>query len=119
MDLCPSAEEVAAVAFRRTFQDFTCGRCGHANRGDGYTNHCARCLWSRHVDVDPGDRAATCGALMEPVDGHLERGEWLVVHRCTGCGTERRCRTSALDDVEVLVEVARQHADRFMTGGPG
>jgi len=105
------------VAFRRTVEDFVCGHCGATNRGDGYTNHCAHCLWSRHVDVDPGDRAATCGGLMEPVDALLERDQWLLVHRCTACGARRRCRASAADDRDLILEVARRRAERFMTGG--
>jgi hypothetical protein len=104
------------VGFRRTVEDFDCGHCGAANRGDGYTNHCARCLWSRHVDVDPGDRAATCGGLMEPVDALLERDRWLLVHRCTECGLRRRCRAAAADDLDLLLDVARRRAERFMTG---
>jgi hypothetical protein len=94
-------------------EDFACGHCGAPNHGDGYTNHCAQCLWSRHVDVDPGDRADTCGGLMAPVDAQLERGRWLVVHCCTVCGVQRRCRTSGADDVDVLAEVARRRATGF------
>ena len=25
------------------------------------------CLWSRHLDVEPGDRSADCGGIMEPL----------------------------------------------------
>ena len=71
--------------------------------GDGYTNHCPACLWSRHVDVHPGDRAATCRALMEPVQLLYERGEFVVVHRCTACGAVRRCRTRPDDDLSVIL----------------
>ena len=56
-----------------------------------------------HVDIDPGDRAATCRALMEPRALVYERGEFLVVHRCTACGAERRCRTKPEDDLSVLL----------------
>jgi hypothetical protein len=44
--------------FQRCKEDFRCGHCGHLERGDGYTNHCTACLWSAHVDIQPGDRAA-------------------------------------------------------------
>ncbi|WP_265181671.1 RNHCP domain-containing protein [Geomicrobium sp. JCM 19055] len=33
-----------------------------------YRNHCPSCLYSKHVDVIPGDRASTCHSLMEPID---------------------------------------------------
>jgi hypothetical protein len=56
-----------------------------------------------HVDVHPGDRAASCRALMEPVRLVYERDRFVVVHRCVGCGCERRNRTAADDDLSVLL----------------
>ena len=40
---------------------------------------------------------------MEPVELRYERGEFMVVHRCTACGIERRCRTKPDDDLSVLL----------------
>jgi len=57
-----------------------------------------------HVDVHPGDRAATCRALMEPVGLMYERGEFVVVHSCTGCGRMRRNRAAADDDLDALLD---------------
>jgi hypothetical protein len=67
--------------------------------GNGYTNHCPACLWSLHVDVHPGDRAATCRALMAPVQVLYERGELVLVHECTRCGHRKRNRASPDDDI--------------------
>ena len=53
--------------FNRRIEDFTCEHCGTEVHGNGYTNHCPNCLWSKHVDINPGDRAADCGGLMEPI----------------------------------------------------
>ncbi|MGZ4610681.1 MAG: RNHCP domain-containing protein [Actinomycetes bacterium] len=105
------------MGFKRTVEDFVCEHCGAPNRGDGYTNHCARCLHSKHVDVAPGDRAAECQGLMVPVDVLVERGRQVLLHRCVQCGTERRCRTSAADDMEAMTAIMRDRAQRFMTGG--
>jgi hypothetical protein len=105
------------MSFRRTVEDFTCEHCGSFNRGDGYTNHCTRCLHSKHVDDSPGDRAAGCHGDMAPVDVLLERGRHVLVHRCTRCGIERRCRTSPGDDRDAMDAVVRAKADRFLTGG--
>lgn len=107
------------MAFTRLVEDFTCEHCGAGIRGDGYTNHCARCLHSKHVDVDPGDRAAECLGLMEPVDVLLVRGERVLVHRCLRCGVQRRCRTAAEDDVEAMHDVIRAKGARYLTGGTG
>jgi DNA-directed RNA polymerase subunit RPC12/RpoP len=85
---------------------FTCAHCG-ANveplRDGGYRNHCPRCLWSMHVDERPGDRVCSCRGRMQPVavDYRAPKG-FVVEHRCTKCGAERR-NNAAPDDVDALV----------------
>ena len=54
--------------FVRRREDFVCEHCGTKVVGDGYTNHCPKCLWSKHVDIMPGDRAEDCQGLMRPID---------------------------------------------------
>lgn len=61
------------------------------------------CLWSLHVDVHPGDRAATCRAPMQPVRVLYERGEFVLEHECTACGHVRRNRASPSDDLTPLL----------------
>jgi hypothetical protein len=101
------------MAFTRRVEDFTCEHCGSVNHGDGYTNHCSSCLHSKHVDIDPGDRAAECQGLMAPIDVLLERGRHVLVHQCTRCGVQRRCRTSAGDDVDAMVEIVQARASGY------
>jgi hypothetical protein len=40
--------------FQKTVEDFVCEHCGHPVAGNGYTNHCSQCLWSKHVDDNSG-----------------------------------------------------------------
>ena len=96
--------------FQRRVEDFACGHCGAEVAGDGYTNHCPKCLWSRHVDVNPGDRAAECGGAMRPVAVEPARGGWTLTHHCETCGAERRCKSAAADDRDALLAVARAAA---------
>jgi RNHCP domain len=90
-------------SFTRRQEDFTCLRCQTPVRGNGYTNHCPACLWSRHVDVNPGDRDADCGGPMEPVGALSEGGGVVLVHRCVVCGHLRRNRSAADDDRGLLL----------------
>jgi len=89
--------------FTRTREDFRCEQCETSVVGNGYTNHCPACLWSKHVDQHPGDRAATCRAPMQPIQLLYEHGEFIVVHRCTGCSAVRRNRASDDDDLRALM----------------
>lgn len=81
-------------------------QCGALVTGDGYTNHCPRCLWSLHVDINPGDRAAACDAPMRPVGLEQRSGEWRVMHECTACGYRKVNRLAADDDEDVVRALA-------------
>jgi hypothetical protein len=77
--------------------------------GTAHRNHCPHCLWSRHVDDSPGDRAALaeCGSAMEPIAVCVRGdGEWVLVHRCTGCDTVHLNRTAGDDNPLPLVRLA-------------
>lgn len=89
--------------FTRTVEDFTCESCGRQVRGNGYTNHCPHCLYSKHVDVNPGDRAADCGGLMTPVAAGIERDQKFVVHRCEKCGHLHKNRVAPQDNSAVVL----------------
>ncbi len=75
--------------------------------GTSHRNHCPNCLWSRHLDDTPGDRAADCGARMEPLAISVRGdGEWVIVHRCTGCGVLHANRTAGDDNALPLTRLA-------------
>ena len=92
--------------FKRTVEDFVCEHCGTHIQGDGYTNHCPRCLWSKHVDVDPGDRAERCAGAMEPVALEGSSPHYVIVHRCQKCGAQRRISADTNDDTKALLALA-------------
>jgi RNHCP domain len=97
--------------FARRIEDFVCTHCGAGATGDGYTNHCPKCLWSAHVDVHPGDRAESCGGAMRPVAVEDKGGKRALVHRCERCGAERRCKTAPDDDLDAILAVARRASE--------
>ncbi|MEI6288350.1 MAG: RNHCP domain-containing protein [bacterium] len=101
------------MSFIRTKEDFVCGHCGASVKGNGYTNHCPKCLWSKHVDVQPGDRQEECGGLMKPVDIFLrKRGTWVIVHLCETCGEKRNNRVSEEDDFDEVVRLEKEIVDK-------
>lgn len=104
----PDKKPVISKRFTRTIEDFTCGHCGREVRGDGYTNHCPACLWSRHVDKNPGDRAEGCGGMMEPVTGEKSGKEFMIVHKCAICGFVRRNRLGGGDDFDAFVALSKR-----------
>jgi|SRR3989338_1087712 len=89
--------------FTRTKEDFTCSQCGTFVAGDGYTNHCPVCLWSRHVDVNPGDRLADCDGEMEPIRLTVKGHNQVITHRCVKCGYERNNHARDTDSRKALL----------------
>jgi ribosome biogenesis GTPase / thiamine phosphate phosphatase len=90
---------------------FTCARCSRPvpleAAGSGHRNHCPYCLHSVHLDDAPGDRAACCGGLMEPVTVWVRRsGEWALVHRCRTCGRLSSNRIAGDDNEALLLSLA-------------
>jgi Zn finger protein HypA/HybF involved in hydrogenase expression len=91
------------MVFIRTVEDFTCEHCGHHVEGNGYTNHCPHCLYSKHVDNEPGDRAATCGGMMPPTHVEYEKREWILTHTCERCRHTKRNKMTREDRMDVAV----------------
>ncbi|MBX3361401.1 MAG: RNHCP domain-containing protein [Phycisphaeraceae bacterium] len=90
---------------------FTCIVCSfqvsQSAWGTRHRNHCPHCLWSRHLDDEPGDRRCPCREPMEPIAIEVRKdGEWSIVHRCAGCGTLRTNRIAGDDHELALLALA-------------
>jgi len=103
--------------FTRTIENFTCEHCGFEVKGNGYTNHCPKCLWSKHVDKNPGDRLEACGGMMEPVGSEKEGKSDMILHRCVRCGFERRNGLRKEDDFDAFIKISKGAAERIGQGG--
>jgi len=93
--------------FQRNREDFVCEHCGYEVKGNGYTNHCPGCLYSKHVDINPGDRAAQCRGLMEPVGVETGKKGYLILHRCLVCGVIKKNKSAPEDSFEAILAVMR------------
>ncbi|MCL2629723.1 MAG: RNHCP domain-containing protein [Alphaproteobacteria bacterium] len=93
--------------FQRRIEDFICQRCGAKVSGDGYTNHCPACLYSKDVDINPGDRASECQGLMEPLSVEVKKDHYVILHKCTKCGKERKNKSSKKDDFDIILKISQ------------
>jgi len=91
--------------FIKRKEDFICKHCGFKVIGSGYTDHCPRCLWSKHVDINPGDRQAKCRGLMRPVAVGKKHGVWRIKYYCLKCGYEHWVKMAKEDDWEKIVKM--------------
>jgi hypothetical protein len=103
---------VQTPKFQRRTENFECEQCGVRVIGSGFTNHCPACLWSKHVDINPGDRADPCHGMMKPVAVERQRDSYRIKFRCLRCGLERWNKAAPEDNFEVLLKIARKQADQ-------
>jgi hypothetical protein len=86
-----------------------CGKCVEALSTGSFRNHCPYCLWSRHVDIVPGDRRETCLGMMQPrsLERHAKKG-WMIVHECTACSKQQRNKAAPDDTMELLIGLTQR-----------
>jgi rubrerythrin len=99
--------------FIKNDQGFICKNCGrnvlHLSKTS--RNHCPYCLYSLHVDNNPGDRKNDCGGLMEPIgiEAGGKRG-YVIIHKCTKCGVIKKNKAAVAgvepDDMNVIIKLS-------------
>ncbi len=98
--------------FTKIDEAFECENCGKKIEPLGYTcrDHCDNCLYSKHVDINPGDREETCHGLLEPIRVELDSKKgYVIVYRCKKCGAIRRNKAANDDNMDLIIALtARQ-----------
>lgn len=55
-------------------------------KGGKCRNHCNFCLYSQHIDIEPGDRKHSCKGLMKPKGTEKRKKGVYIQHQCEKCG---------------------------------
>ena len=95
-----------SAKFTKKQEDFVCEVCGLHVHGTGYTTHCPRCLSSKHVDINPGDRACTCHGIMMATGFELRHGVEYIIHTCQKCGHTRANKVSPDDNRDAVMALS-------------
>jgi hypothetical protein len=109
-DLAESAKIFILMpkGFIKNKEDFTCENCGVFIIGNGYTNHCHECFYSKHVDINPGDRLDACNGLMKPISVQGSTNNITITHKCLSCGFTRNNKLQEQDNVQKLAELVQK-----------
>ncbi len=91
--------------FSRKIEDFTCINCGKYVVGNGYTNHCPNCLYSLHVDINPGDRLSDCKGIMIPLRTEYSKDIFIIYHKCLKCGVIKKVKADKSDNKDLLIKL--------------
>lgn len=99
--------------FNMIDEAFVCDVCGNMVDRLNYTarDHCNKCLCSKHVDVNPGDRKEDCKGILVPVSIEKSSKDKLkIVYRCEKCGSIKKNIVAADDDFEKILEVMKKNS---------
>ena len=95
-------------------EDFVCDVCGTKVKHLGYTarDHCPKCLCSKHVDINPGDRACKCHGILKPVAIEMgKKGEYKIVYVCETCGAIKRNKAAKDDNMDLIIKIMSNPMD--------
>ena len=86
-----------------------CENCGNKVPTLGYTSrdHCNKCLFSKHVDKNPGDRSENCKGKLIPiaVQNDAKKG-YVIIYRCEKCGAIRKNISAKDDDMNLIIKLS-------------
>ncbi len=98
--------------FKVIDEEFICENCGRQVPKLGYScrNHCPYCLYSKHVDIEPGDRLETCHGLLKPIgiETSSKKG-YIIIFKCQKCGSIRKNKVAEDDDMDKIIALSANH----------
>ena len=98
--------------FNEIDEDFTCSNCGKYVTKLGYScrDHCPYCLYSKHVDINPGDRQNDCKGDLEPVGIEISNKKgYVILYRCKKCGMMHKNKAADDDNMDLIISLSAKH----------
>lgn len=85
--------------FSKLDEEFICENCNKEVKKLNYTSrdHCPYCLYSKHVDLNPGDRANECKGLLVPIELEKFKDTYKIIYKCNKCNKIHK-NIKAIDD---------------------
>ena len=90
-------------------EEFICENCGEQVLPLGYTarDHCPHCLYSKHVDIMPGDRENPCKGLLKPVGIEKFKDTYKILYKCNSCNEPHKNIMAKDDNMELIIELSK------------
>lgn len=92
-------------------EEFVCDNCGKIVNKLNYTarDHCPFCLYSKHVDINPGDRLNKCKGLLKPIDIEKYKDSYKIIYECTKCHEKHKNIMANDDDYNIIIEISKKN----------
>lgn len=95
--------------FNMIDEKFVCEHCSSEVSPLGYTarDHCNSCLYSKHVDINPGDRLNDCKGLLKPIGIEKFKDTYKIIYKCEKCGETHKNIMANDDNYDVIIEISK------------
>lgn len=70
-------------------------------------DHCPYCLYSKHVDINPGDRLNDCLGLLEPIGIEKFKDSFKIVYKCKKCNQIHKNIMANDDNMDLIIDISR------------
>lgn len=90
-------------------EEFICDNCGQNVSKLEYTarDHCPYCLYSKHVDINPGDRLNECRGLLKPVGIEKFKNSYKIVYHCEKCNAIHKNIMANDDNFDKIIVLSK------------
>ena len=87
---------------------FICENCNKQVEKLNYTarDHCPFCLYSKHLDIMPGDRKNTCKGMLKPLEIEKYKNTYKIIYMCEKCGKKHKNIIANDDDFNKIIELS-------------
>lgn len=91
-------------------EKFICENCHKEVDKLNYTarDHCPYCLYSKHVDIMPGDRQNECKGLLKPIAIEKFKDTYKIVYKCEKCNQIHKNIVANDDDMNLIIELSKE-----------
>lgn len=90
-------------------ENFKCEYCHENVTTLKYTarDHCPTCLYSKHVDILPGDRQNKCHGLLKPIGIEKYRNTYKIIYQCEKCYQKHKNIMANDDNMDLIIELSK------------
>jgi len=94
-------------------EEFVCENCSKPVPKLSYSarDHCPFCLFSKHVDINPGDRLNTCLGSLEPIDIEKFKKTYKIIYKCKICNQIHKNIAASDDNINELILISIKKAE--------
>ncbi len=90
-------------------EEFICENCQKKVAPLKYTarDHCPYCLYSKHVDIMPGDRNNSCQGLLKPIGIEKFKNTYKIIYQCQKCKKLHKNIMAKDDNMDLIIELSK------------